>query len=74
MGKHLCRSLFFNKVAEGSITGFFPVNLAKFLRILNLPTTASEPRTYNTRSLETMTIAKNLETCHENKLRTMLRH
>ena len=33
-----------------------------------------EPQTYNTKSLETMTIAKNLETCHENKLRKMLGH
>ena len=35
------------------------------------------PQTYNTRSLETTTIAKNLETCHEYKLirrRTMIRY
>ena len=31
-GQHLCRSLFSNEVVEDSITSYFPVNFAKFLR------------------------------------------
>ena len=72
--QQLCRSLSFNKVAEDSIIGFFPWLLAKehfvtYKRLL------LNPRTYSSRSLETIAIAKNLETCHEYKFvrRTMLK-
>ena len=58
---------------------FFPVNFAKFLITLNFVTYQGltlNPQTYNTRSLETTAIAKNLGTCHKCKFirRTMLRY
>ena len=77
-GQHLCRGLFFNKVAGDSITCFSREFLAVlentcFVTYQGLPL---NPQTYNTRFLETTTIATNLETCHKYKFirRTMLRY
>ena len=77
-GQHLCRSPFFNKVTGDSIT----CSSREFCTVLKNTDFVTyqglhlNPQTYNNRSLETTTTAKNLETCHKCKFirRTMLKY